>query len=399
MTNRTRQSQLLLPLLEVLDDAPKGLTAAEAVTAVADRLKLSEEQRRETVQLPSGTYRAFDRDVRWCRQKALLAGHLDGSVRNFWRLTAKGKKDLRFAMPGIVVTVYETENGAAVWAQAESAFGHIEDQSLNLIFTSPPYPILTTKDYQTAEDVGSYLDWMTGLAREFHRCLTPDGSLVLNLGDAWQPGRPALSLYQERLILKLVDDLGFHVAQRCHWHNPAALPSPAQWVTVKRVRLAQKVESLWWLSRSESPKANNRHCLQPYSEAMQKRLAQGGERGAVRPSGHVLAQGAFGADNGGSIMSNLVIAPNTASNSAYQRYCRDHGLPAHPARFPEAIVEPFIKLTTEPGDTVCDPFAGSLTTAAVAERLQRRWIAIEQSLTYLRGGVGRFEPDGLQSVA
>ncbi|WP_448205343.1 DNA methyltransferase [Azospirillum sp. sgz302134] len=399
ITKHIGQGELFLPLLHVLEDAPKGLAAADAVAAVADRLNLPEERRRETVELASGTYRALDRDVRWARQKAVLTGLVDGSVRNLWRLTPKGKRDLCCAMPGVVITVFETANGAALWAEAESAFGHIADGSLGLIFTSPPYPILRGKDYQDTTDVGSYLDWLTGLAREFKRSLAPDGSLILNLGDAWQSGSPTLSVYQERLILKLVDDLGFHLAQRCQWHNPAALPSPAQWVTVKRVRLSQKVETLWWLSPSANPKADNRRCLQPYSEAMVKRLAQGGEKGASRPSGHVLAAGAFGADHGGSIMPNIVIAPNTASNSAYHRYCRDQNLPIHPARFPAAIVEPFVKLTTDPGDVVCDPFSGSGVTAAVAERLGRRWIAVEKSLTYLRGAVGRFDPGALSVAA
>ncbi|WP_207461295.1 site-specific DNA-methyltransferase [Azospirillum sp. SYSU D00513] len=396
---RTRQSELFLPLLQVLEDAPKGLSAAEATAAVAERLQLSPEQRQEVVELPSGTYRALDRDVRWTRQKAKLAGLVDPSVRNLWTLTAKGKRDLRFAMPGIVVTVFETANGAMLWSTAESAFGHIEDRSLNLIVTSPPYPILRTKDYQSSIDAGDYIDWLVGLSREFKRSLTPDGSLILNLGDAWQSGSPTLNLYQERLLLKLVDDLGYHLAQRCHWHNPAALPSPAQWVTVKRVRLAQKVETLWWLSPSANPKANNANCLVPYSDAMLARLAQGGERGAVRPSGHVLTEGAFSADNGGSIRGNLLTVPNTASNTAYHRHCRDRGLPIHPARFPVGVVEPFVQLTTDPGDVVCDPFSGSGTVPSVAERLGRRWIGIDQSLTYLAGAVGRFSPDALANVA
>src|SRR3546814_14964440 len=111
---------------------------------------------------------------------------------------------------------------------------------------------------------------------------------------------------------------------------------------------------------------------------MKRLLEAGGEPQSRRPSGHVLSKGAFGQDRGGSIPHNLIEASNTTSNDQYQRYCRTHGLPAHPARFPAEVPDFFIRLTTEPGDVVSDPFRGSCTTAAVAERLARRWLAVEQ---------------------
>ena len=66
------------------------------------------------------------------------------------------------------------------------------------------------------------------------------------------------------------------------------------------------------------------------------------------------------------------------------------GLKLNPARFPAALPEFFIKLTTEPGDIVLDPFAGSNTTGSVAEDLQRRWVAIEIDREYLRASGLRF---------
>ena len=63
----------------------------------------------------------------------------------------------------------------------------------------------------------------------------------------------------------------------------------------------------------------------------------------------------------------------------------------HSAAFPRALPEFFIKLLTEEGDVVLDPFAGSNTTGAVAERLLRRWIAVESVEGYLRASKFRFE--------
>ncbi len=275
----------------------------------------------------------------------------------------------------------------AVWAEAQSAAGYLDDETVNLIFTSPPYALLSEKDYGNV-DHRRYADWFLPMAEEFRRVLAMDGSMVLNLGPAYLPGAPVQSLYQERLILRLVDDLGFHLAQRFYWQNPAKLPAPAQWVTVRRIRVKDSVEQIWWLSKSPNPKADNRAVLTPYSAAQIKVLKSGWETQS-RPSGHALT-GNFAKDNGGSIPGNTIIAPNTGSNDRYLRGCREAGIKPHPARFPAALPEFFIKFLTEEGDVVADFFAGSNTTGEVCERLNRRWISTEKSLEYLRGSMLRF---------
>jgi site-specific DNA-methyltransferase (cytosine-N4-specific) len=65
----------------------------------------------------------------------------------------------------------------------------------------------------------------------------------------------------------------------------------------------------------------------------------------------------------------------------------------HPARFPSAMPEFFIKMLTNEGDIVLDPFAGSNTTGAVAESLVRRWIAVDTVEEYLAGSKFRFDLD------
>jgi site-specific DNA-methyltransferase (cytosine-N4-specific) len=385
--------------LRVLDAHPEGLPAAAAVTAVAQAIGLEPELERARVPLPGGgEVEAFARDVRWTRQQALQAGQVDGSIRNLWKLTPRGRHDLRNALPGIVITVITTALGRALWAEAESAFASVDAGSVSLWLTSPPYPLQREKEYGNARG-DEYLDWLTAICREFHRTLRSDGSLWLNLGDCWEPGRPVMSLYQEKLLLRLCEDLGFRFAQRFIWHNPSRLPGPAEWVTIRRCRVTTATEQLYWLSKSDEPKADNSRVLRAYSESMRRRQQQGGERASSRPSGHQLAAGAFAQDRGGSIPQNLLTVANTASNSEYLRYCHDHSLPVHPARFPQQIAETPILMCTDPGDLVGDAFAGSCTTAAVAERLGRRWIAIERSMTYLQGAVARFPnattPDSL----
>ncbi len=123
-----------------------------------------------------------------------------------------------------------------------------------------------------------------------------------------------------------------------------------------------------------------------YSSSMRRTLAKGTNPG-TRPSGHAVAQQAFKNDNGGAIPRSLLTAANTASNTPYLRQCREACIDPHPARFPEALPEFAIRLTTDPGDVVLDPFAGSCTTAAVAQRLGRRFIVSDRSRHYLDGGI------------
>jgi site-specific DNA-methyltransferase (cytosine-N4-specific) len=146
---------------------------------------------------------------------------------------------------------------------------------------------------------------------------------------------------------------------------------------------------VWWLSKTEWPKANNRKVLKEYSDDM-LRLLQRGYRAKERPSGHNITK-KFSKNHGGSIPPNLIELGNNDSNGGYLKKCLEAGLPVHPARFPRGLPEFFIKLCTEPDDLVLDPFAGSNITGEAAERFERRWIAIELVKEYLEGSKFRFE--------
>lgn len=380
------QRQLVFPLLEALGARGGQARVPEVYEDVAARVGVSREERQQ--ELACGRYRAFDRAVRWSQQLAKRRGLVVSPERAVWALTEAGLVMLRDARPGIVVTVYTTELGQALWAEAQTAFGHIAEGSVQLILTSPPYPLQLPKEYGNVP-LEAYVEWFLPFARQMARVMRQDGSLVVNLGHAWERGRPVQSVYHYRLVVRLLDDLGLHLAQEFVWYNTAKLPGPAEWVTVRRIRVKDAFEHVFWLSKSPEPKANQRDVLVPYSEAMRRVLAAGGQRRRERPSGHAIT-GGFCRDNGGAIPGNVLAIPNTASNDAYQRGCREAGLPVHPARFPEQLAEFFIRLCTDPGDLVLDPFAGSNTTGAVAEHLGRRWVAFERHLPYLAGSVFRF---------
>ncbi len=291
---------------------------------------------------------------------------------------------------------YATELGSAYHGNALPLLSKIPDASINLILTSPPFPLNNKKSYGNvrAED---YFAWFIQFASEFSRILRDDGSLVLELGAGWTRGEPTRSIYQYKLLVHLCEHLSFKLAQEFYWYNPAKLPTPAQWVTIERIRVKDAVTSIWWLSKSARPKADNRHILKPYSKAM-IRLLNHGYNDGMRPSGHNISK-TFSRDNGGAIPPNLLSYSNTVSVDPYLALCRTKGLAPHPARFPNDLPPFFIQFLTDVGDLVLDPFAGSNLTGYAAEQLGRRWIAIELVDEHLRGSMLRFPKNSLLPTA
>lgn len=264
-----------------------------------------------------------------------------------------------------------------------------EPQSIDLIITSPPFGLVRQKDYGNVV-ADEYLEWFRPFATAFKRILKENGSLVIDIGGSWIPDQPTRSIYHFELLVMLCKEFGFHLAQEFYWWNPAKIPSPAEWVNIRRVRVKDAVNCVWWLSPSPWPKASNRRVLQPYGDRHKDLMATDVYNRGPRPSGWDVGD-KFGTDNGGSIPPNLIALPNTESNSSYLRYCKEQGIEPHPARYPAALPEYFVRMLTDRGDRVVDPFAGSCVTGEVCERLGRRWVCAELSEVYLRGALGRFE--------
>ena len=283
---------------------------------------------------------------------------------------------------------HRTALGTVLCGNALSHLHHAPAQSVDLVMTSPPFGLVRKKSYGN-EDAHRYCDWFRLFASGFRRILKESGSLVIDIGGAWKPGTPTRSLYHFELLLMLCEEYGFHLCQEHYWWNPSKLPTPAEWVNIRRVRVKDAVNCVWWLSPTPWPKASNRRVLTPYSESM-RGLLKNGYKAKLRPSGHQIST-KFARDNGGSVPPNLLAVANTESNGRYQEYCREHELPVHPARFPKELPEYFIRLLTNPGDMVLDPFAGSCVTGAVAERLGRRWTCCELNEDYLKGAMARFQ--------
>lgn len=278
--------------------------------------------------------------------------------------------------------VYTTDKGAAVSGDSRELLAALPDDSIDLIVTSPPFALLRKKAYGN-EDQAEYVSWLMEFGEAAHHALKDTGSLVIDLGGAYQRGVPARSLYQFRVLLEFCDTLGYYLAEEFYWHNPSKLPSPIEWVNKRKIRVKDSVNTVWWFAKTEWPKADVRNVLVPYSDRMKKLLEDPDKyyTPKERPSGHDIARG-FAKDNGGAIPPNLLQIPNSESNSLYLRHCKTLGKPAHPARFPAELPAFFIRMLTDPGDVVLDIFAGSNTTGMVAESLDRAWLAFELDRDY-----------------
>jgi len=291
---------------------------------------------------------------------------------------------------GLPQPLYRTDWGEAYVGDSLDLLPLLPPESVDLVVTSPPFALQRKKEYGN-ETEDAHVEWLLQFAQPVRRVLKPTGSFVLDLGGAYQSGRPVRSLYNFRVMLRLCDEFGFYLAEEFFWYNPAKLPSPIEWVNKRKIRVKDSVNTVWWLSKTEHPKADVRRVLVPYSERMKKLLEDPAKfyRPKGRPSGHDISA-KFAWDNRGAIPSNFLQIANTESNSAYLRYCAMVGVKPHPARFPEKLPSFFINFLTDPGDTVLDIFAGSNATGSAAEKLGRRWIAFEKNLEYLAASAFRF---------
>jgi site-specific DNA-methyltransferase (cytosine-N4-specific) len=288
----------------------------------------------------------------------------------------------------VAAPYYQTKYGKAFHGDSLEYMKCLSDNSINLVLTSPPFALTSQKEYGNKQEQ-DYIDWFMQFSEEFHRILTNDGSFVVDLGGAYLPGHPTRSIYQYELLCRFIKEQKFFLAQEFFHYNPARLPAPAEWVNVRRIRVKDSVNLVWWLSKTEYPKADNRKVLRPYTDAM-KSLLKKGYVAKKRPSGHEITK-KFSIDNGGAIPSNVLELGNNESNSAYMLKSKEKGMKPHPARFPRRFDEFFINFLTDENDIVFDPFAGSNTTGYAAEGLQRRWISCELNEEYIKNSFLRFE--------
>lgn len=227
---------------------------------------------------------------------------------------------------------------------------------IQMIFTSPPFPLNRAKKYGNLNGE-EYKKWLCDVIESMIPLLTDTGSIVIEVGNAWNSGEPTFSTLPMETLLEIKSKCGLNLCQEFIYHNPARLPTPIQYVNIDRIRVKDSFTRIWWLSKTSRPKANNKKVLTQYSKQMQKLLSSGKYNAGNRPSEHSISETAFNKDNGGAIPSNVLIASNTNSQDAYLIGCKKKGLKIHPARMPMDIPNFFINFLTDEKDIVLDCFS------------------------------------------
>src|ERR1700730_543598 len=268
-----------------------------------------------------------------------------------------------------IAAAYKTGKGKMFHGRIEDALDSPEIEKVkgkvNLILTSPPFPLVRKKRYgnETGEN---YLSWLKSLAGRLADLLADDGSIVIEIGNAWEQGSPVMSTLPVEALLAFKKAAKLHLCQHAICHNPARLPSPAEWVNVRRIRLKDSFTHVWWMSRSKNPKADNRNVLHPYGKDMKKLLRTKHYNSGVRPSGHVISEKGFLTDHGGSISANVIELDSSHSPDAllkytgtswdknYRDYCARKKLVTHPARMQSSLSGSFIQFLTQKDDLVLE---------------------------------------------
>lgn len=378
-------------------ESPVPLSQERLYERISETANLKPEDWEQTGETPSGaTYSTLKREVRWHQQTLKHAGLLENTGRRgHWTLTKAGRTKLRKVQPKASLVAFSTKLGVALWSLAEDVFSAI-DAPITLCLTSPPYPLRRQRAYgdPTEKD---YIDWLIEVMRPIKDNLVPGGSICINLGnDLFQPGSPARSPIRERLVIRLIDDLGLHLMDSIIWHNTSKPPSPTYWACVKPVQLNARYETILWLTNDPGQvRSDNRQVLQPHTERHKAFVAAGGikEAASYSDGAHRKRPGGFGNVTAGRLPHNVItMGHRCQSQSRYKELARNAGLPPHGAPYPLALAKFLIEFLTRQGDDlVIDPFGGSLTTALAAEELGRPWLTTEAIWEYARGGGMRFK--------
>ena len=232
--------------------------------------------------------------------------------------------------------------------------------SVDLIVTSPPYADARKNTYGGIPP-DDYVEWFCERAEQFHRVLAPHGNFILNIKEKAVDGEK--HTYVLELILALKRQVGFRWVEEYIWHKSTS--APGKW----KYRFRDSWERLIHLSKTADNRMNQDAVRIPVGEWTKKRLVNMSFNDLERQ------ESATGSNVGRKIAAwgdrELVYPTNVLHFSPVAHNT------GHSAAFPEKLPTFFIKLFTNEGDIVLDPFLGSGTTYRVAAKLGRIPVGIE----------------------
>jgi len=245
----------------------------------------------------------------------------------------------------------------------------MEDNSVDLIVTSPPYFDAIDYNNGVTYTYDEYIEWLVIRLNEMHRIIKKSGSIIFNINDKCEKG------FRLPYVFDLVSDVNkmtkLKFYDRYIWQKPNTLPYQGK-------RLNDRLEFIFHWVKHKDFKANTEAILQPYSEKSLERMnpkydfktnqkivdgiRQTTEAKKIKPA------------KGGT-------KPSTLFNFKTAGAIKNKG-EKHPAPFHPDLPEFFIKWLTNDGDVVLDPFGGSFTTYKQATDMNRNAIAFEINEDY-----------------
>jgi site-specific DNA-methyltransferase (adenine-specific) len=247
-----------------------------------------------------------------------------------------------------------------------TALRKLDADSIDLVVTSPPYADSRASTYGGIAPE-QYVEWFTPISKELLRVLKPEGSFVLNIKERVVKGER--HTYVLELILEMRKQ-GWFWTEEYVWHKKNCYPG--KWPN----RFRDAWERLLHFTKSRKFAMYQDAVRVPMGDWKTARLKNLSSTDKLRDESRVGS--GFGKKIENWIGRDLAYPPNVLH---FATECANRN---HSATFPKALPEWFIRLFTQPGDLVLDPFSGSGTTSLVAAEMGRHYIGIEIQSEYVK---------------
>ena len=253
-----------------------------------------------------------------------------------------------------------------ILGDCENVLDGLPDESVDLIFTSPPYADQRKNTYGGIKP-DQYVEWFLPKAEAFFRVLKPSGTFVLNIKERAVAGER--HTYVIELILEMRRN-GWLWTEEFIWHKKNSYPG--KWPN----RFRDNWERLIQFNKSRKFNMYQKAVMIPVGDWADRRLANLSDTDKIRDESRV---GSGFGKNVSNWIGRDMVYPNNVLHLATESSNKQHS-----AAFPVPLPTWFIKLFTQPGDTVLDPFIGSGTTAVAALLLGRHYVGIDINEEYVR---------------
>jgi site-specific DNA-methyltransferase (adenine-specific) len=247
----------------------------------------------------------------------------------------------------------------------EEVLKKLPDNSIDLIFTSPPYADQRKKTYGGVSP-DEYVNWFLPKADQFRRVLKPTGTFILNIKERVVEGER--HTYVLELILKMKEQ-GWLWTEEFMWHKKNSYPG--KWPN----RFRDNWERLIQFNKNKKFYMHQEAVMVPVGEWAKDRLSKLSETDKIRDESRV---GSGFGKNVSNWLERDLVYPTNVIHMATECANRNHS-----ATFPIELPTWFIRLFTQSGEVVLDPFMGSGTTALAAIRSGRNFIGIDISQEYV----------------